>query len=744
MGIRCLGFRSPRAVADLNDLLGNLLADIAINVNMPHVMQSTIAIESNSDTSMLDVQSSAQQFAWVEQAKSDLRRLMDFLCGLRWLRAGLKRGEQKKLFTTVRMILEKNADMAYRIMIQGPEVLDDSWPASARARFGDIWQQAMDAAHEERFLHWDVTFPNLWIQQWYAQNVLSPGLGEPGMIVLPEPGATEDGFDAIIGNPPWDRIKLQEKEWLEARAPDLALAPTAATRRAGLQTLRDQGDPLAMEFDKAKARSLNLGQHIRKSGQYPLLSKGDINLYALFVERGMTLTKPYSLVGLLTPSGLYADKTTSEFFRSVSTKGRVAGLFDFENRKIFFPDIDTRFKFCALICGGSARRFPSTSYAVYLHDVATLKDPSRCFSLTPEDFRRVNPNTGTAPIFRTRRDAEITRRMYEAHPVLVDRTQPEEHKVWPVRYTNMFHMTNDSHLFKSAQELHKKGFYPVGGNRRQKGEELYLPLYEGKMVQAFDHRAASVVVNPQNLKRPGQPQVATLEEHAIAEWVPQPRFWISENLHEGPEWNLAIKHVSSPTNVRTVIGALLPRAGCGNSLPVFLSEDQATTTVSRVDCYEVACLLCANFNAFSLDFVARQKLQGQNLNLYILEQLPMIAPDTYERTFGHTTARELVCDHVLQLTYTAFDMTPFARDLGYDGPPFDWDEEDRCHLQARLDALYFHLYGLSLEDAEYILETFLIVRREDEDEFGYYRTRDLILAYMNALAAGDTESRISA
>ena len=328
--------------------------------------------------------------------------------------------------------------------------------------------------------------------------------------------------------------------------------------------------------------------------------------------------------------------------------------------------------------------------------------------------------------------------------MLVDRTQPEEHKVWPVRYTNMFHMTNDSHLFKSAQELHKKGFYPVDGNRWQKGEELYLPLYEGKMVQAFDHRAASVVVNPQNLKRPGQPQAATLEEHAIAEWVPQPRFWINESVHEGPEWNLAIKHISSPTNVRTVIGALLPRAGCGNSLPVFLSEDQATTTVSRVNCYEVACLLSANFNAFSLDFVARQKLQGQNLNLYILEQLPMIAPDTYERTFGHTTARELVCDHVLQLTYTAFDMTPFARDLGYDGPPFDWDEEVRCHLQARLDALYFHLYGLSLEDAEYILETFLIVRREDEDEFGHYRTRDLILAYMNALAAGDTESRISA
>ena len=133
----------------------------------------------------------------------------------------------------------------------------------------------------------------------------------------------------------------------------------------------------------------------------------------------------------------------------------------------------------------------------------------------------------------------------------------------------------------------------------------------------------------------------------------------------------------------------------------------------------------------------------RHLNWYIVEQLPVIAPDAYDRRFGAVTARELVRDHVLRLTYTAHDMAPFARDLGYDGPPFVWDEEERRHLRARLDALYFHLYGLGRDDAGYVLNTFPIVRREDEAQFARYRTRDLILAYLNALAAGDTETVVA-
>ena len=122
---------------------------------------------------------------------------------------------------------------------------------------------------------------------------------------------------------------------------------------------------------------------------------------------------------------------------------------------------------------------------------------------------------------------------------------------------------------------------------------------------------------------------------------------------------------------------------------------------------------------------------------------PVIAPADYDRAFGHTTARDLVRHHVLRLTYTAHDMAPFARDLGYDGPPFIWNEEKRRHLRARLDALYFHLYGLSRTDAAYILDTFPIVRRHDKAAFGHYRTKDMVRAYYNALAGGDTDTNVA-
>ena len=461
----------------------------------------------------------------------------------------------------------------------------------------------------------------------------------------------------------------------------------------------------------------------------------------------MGLVKRDGLVGLLTPSGIYADKTAARFFKDVSTAGRVAGLFDFENKKIFFRDVHASFKFCALVFGGEERKFDETKCAFFLHDTRTIEDPERCFPLEPGDFARVNANTGTAPVFRTRRAAEVTRRIYERHPVLVDRSQGEERKAWPVRYQTMFHMTNDSHLFRTASELQAEGYYPVQGNRWKKGEDMYLPLYEGKMVQAFDHRAASVVVNPENLSRPAQPLEATHQEHVNTDWLPKPQFWVSADSRRGrrtfrwPEevgWALAFKDATATTNARTMIAALVPGEAFGNTLPV-LAPDTVETPAYK-DC---ALLLAACFNSLAFDFVARQKVQGQHLNWYIVEQLPVIAPADYDRQFGSTTARELVRDHVLRLTYTAHDMAPFARDLGYDGAPYTWDEEERRHLRARLDALYFHLYGLSSDDAGYVLETFPIVRREDVKQSGRYRTRDMVLAYMNALAAGDTESEVA-
>ena len=590
------------------------------------------------------------------------------------------------------------------------------------------WREALTIARQEKFLHWEAAFPGVW-RQWQDRR-------------------PEGGFDAVIGNPPWDRIKLQEVEWFATRAPEIALAPTAAARRDAVRRLRDRGEPLAADFDAAKGRADQLGRVVRESGNYPLLGKrSDINLYSLFVERALSLVKPDGLVGLLTPSGIYADRTAARFFKNLSTTGRIGGLFDFENRRLgtalppFFPDVHSQFKFCALVFCGDKRRFKETRCGFFLHDISELEDAKRCFPLTPDDFARVNPNTGTAPVFRTRRDADITRAIYERHSVLVDRSGGKERRLWPVRYYTMLHMTNDSGLFHTARELDTDGFYRVSGNRWKKGAELCLPLYEGKMVQAFDHHAASVVVNPDNLHRPARPREATPEQHSDPSWVPEPQFWVRSDAVEWASdlgWALAFKDVTASTNIRTMIASLVPRSGFGNTLPLLIPARDGIETYRQQGWLLAACL-----NSFAFDFVARQKVQGQHLNWFIVEQLPAIAPTGYDRRFGDTSASELIRDHILRLTYTAQDMEPFARDLGYDGSPFAWNPDERRHLRARLDALHFLLYGLTREAAAYVLETFPIVRRQEEAAFGCYRTRDLILAYMNALAAGDTEEVVA-
>ncbi len=131
------------------------------------------------------------------------------------------------------------------------------------------------------------------------------------------------------------------------------------------------------------------------------------------------------------------------------------------------------------------------------------------------------------------------------------------------------------------------------------------------------------------------------------------------------------------------------------------------------------------------------------MNLYILQQLPVITRAAYDQQIGDTTATELVRDHVLRLCYTAWDLEPFARAQGYEGEPYGWDVEERRHLRARLDALYFLLYGLDRDDAAYVMDSFPITRRNDERDHGKYLTKELILGYMNALAAGDTETVIA-
>ena len=300
-----------------------------------------------------------------------------------------------------------------------------------------------------------------------------------------------------------------------------------------------------------------------------------------------------------------------------------------------------------------------------------------------------------------------------------------------------------SNQFRTRHELEEQeGAYPIGGNRFRSAAGEWVPLYEGKMVQAFDHRAASVVVNPENQHRPAQPQPATLAQHTNPDWLPDPQFWVKASRcgWTSESWVLGFKEITAPTNVRTFIAALFPTLGFGNKVPLLKAEGEERRE----------WLLGANLNATVFDFVTRQKIQGQTLNLFIIEQLPVVPSDRYEAVrFGRKTAVTIVREAVLELTYTAHDMAPFARDMGYVDqagrvkPPFLWDQDRRLKLRAKLDAIYFHLYGVTdRDDVRYIYSTFPIVEREEMTAYGRYRSCELCLAYMNALAAGDPDSNI--
>jgi hypothetical protein len=199
-------------------------------------------------------------------------------------------------------------------------------------------------------------------------------------------------------------MKLQEVEWFAARVPAIAHAQRASDRKRMVSRLRRRGDPIAADYDRAAWVAERAVGVARQIGAYPLLSSGDVNIYSLFVERALRLVRRDGIVGLLVPSGIAGDKGAAEFFRSISTTGRLAALLDFENRRTalnlepFFPDVDSRFKFCIFVAGGAARTFDHADCAFFKQDTTVAE--TQAFSLAPEDFAAVNPDTGTAPVFR--------------------------------------------------------------------------------------------------------------------------------------------------------------------------------------------------------------------------------------------------------------------------------------------------------------------------------------------------------
>lgn len=663
-------------------------------------------------------------------------------------------------------------------------------------------------AEQNRFFHWRLQFPEVFERE-------SPG------------------FDVVLGNPPWERIKLQEKEFFAVRAPEIAVARNAAARGRMIQALADSDNPtkhqLHAEFQLARHSAEASSQFVRKGGRFPLTGTGDVNLYALFAELALRLIARGSRAGIIVPTGIATDDSTKAYFDALGTGQRLASLYDFENREGLFQGVHRSYKFSLLTIADQVEVADLMFFATRIEH---LHDEDRHFQLSPDDFALINPNTRTCPVFRSKHDAELTRKLYRQAPVLIQ--ESPDRNSWGISFQAMFHMSNDSGLFHSLDELHAQGGY-LNGNYFHQGDSRYLSLYEAKMVHHYDHRFATYNTDGETIRDTTEPEkadphFAPLPRYWVNEWevvlrtadVPQDltkslkkedaekldkalRTWLAGLLmvrgetdhashllgkqvvkqgntaslfseaeetksglearklaeaHPLPddqldEWLgrfesgedrftmvedllpsrcsqylIAWRRNARSSDERTLIADMLPQVGIGDSLFVM----KPTHKGQRMAC------LYGNLNSLVLDWVARQKLGGVNFSFYYMEQLPVLPPDAYDEE-----ALDYIAPRVLELTCTSHDLTPFARDLGYEGAPFGWDPERRHQLRCELDAYYAHLYGLTRDELRYILDpadvmgadypsvTFPGLKRKEIAEFGEYRTQQRVLAAWDKL-----------
>jgi hypothetical protein len=607
--------------------------------------------------------------------------------------------------------------------------------------------EAERIAAENRFFHWHLEFPEIFAVQSHG------------------------GFDCVLGNPPWEQVQLEEKKFFASRKIEIADAPNTAVREKMIEALLDGDDydkQLYCDFISAcrNSEASSTFAHVMKDygGRFPLTGIGKVNTYALFAETISYIKCKKGRVGIIVPTGIVTDDSTKDYFMHISNKN-ITSLYSFENESFIFPDVHHSFKFCLLSLGDSE----TSDLAFFLRNIQQLNDKRRHFSLSQDEFILLNPNTKTCPIFRSEKDAELTKKIYRNVPVLI--REKDVNKVeygnsdsinpWDIQFMRMFMMDTDSYLFHNELATDR------------------LPLYEAKMMHQFDHRWATYIdfVNTINV---------TVDQKKKVDFTIKPRYWIDknevlekikgddENKKLIPKWLMGWRDITNPQTLRTVIVSIIPIYGIGNTVPIF----KFSKNIKSENCV----LLYANLNSIVLDFVARQKVGGTHINLYIIKQFPVLPPNAYSQD-----DIDFIVPRVLELTYTAVDLIPFAEDLWdctdskmrryvleqrhgtqsaafeeftkYDTahlpkktegqgkqtgladffPPFVFDPERRALLRADLDARYARLYGLSRDDLRYILdpadlmgedypsETFRVLKKNEIDEYGEYRTRRLVL-----------------
>ncbi len=570
-------------------------------------------------------------------------------------------------------------------------------------------------ARQYRFLHWHLAFPDVFRLPRRGEAPENSIAGWTG------------GFDVVLGNPPWEHAELKDEEWFATRRPDITAAPNSAKRAQMIAALKESDRSLYEAWLKDSRQASAERHFLAKSGRYPLCGRGRINTYAVFAETMRLILSPTGWVGCIVPSGIATDDTTKFFFQDLLKTGALVSFYGFDNSEGLFPAIKRSLRFGVMTArDGRIRRTRSAEFVFFAHRPEDLRDDWRRFTLSAEEIALLNPNTRTCPVFGSRRDAELTKAIYRRFPVLIKEGPPAGNPWGITLKQGLFNMSADSGLFRTREQLEADS-WRLDGNVFYRDGEQYVPLYEAKLTYQFDHRSASY--DGRKVIDLTVAQKGELTFHAM------PRYWVPaaevlDRLRDRWDgaWLLSWHRITDVnTMARTLIAGVVPWAGYGDTLPLVILP----RPVARDAAFLAACL-----NSFVCDYCARQKVGGIHLDFHVLKQLPAPSPAvasaaaTWHR---QSAVVDWMMPRVLELTYTASDLAPFARDCGYDGPPFRWNDERRFLIRSELDAAFFHLYGIGREDVGYVMDTFLIVKRDDVKRHGDYRSKRTILEIYDAM-----------
>ncbi|MEZ0358912.1 DNA methyltransferase [Mycobacterium sp. SA01] len=592
---------------------------------------------------------------------------------------------------------------AVRTLAEAPESVPDTLIA-----------QVNSLARQYRFFHWHLEFP--------------------GIFTVPDDGSADaatgwtGGFSCVVGNPPWERVKIQDKEFFgNAGRADIEGAATAAIRKRMIDKLVDDDPDLYRAYLAALRQSDGTAHLLLKSGRYPFTGQGDVNTYSVFAETMRTVAGPGGAAGIITPTGLATDKTTAPFFADTLRNHRLYAFYDFENEAKIFRDVDHRVRFAITTMTGTHRTVRRTKFAFLNRHVSDV--PEKRFQLAAKEVLALNPNTGTLPMFRSRKDADITLGIYSRHPVLIRDDDPDGNP-WGLSFARLFDMANDSGLFHTADDLADADF---NGWSYTRGKTEYVPLYEAKMLSHFDHRFSTYKGATQAQLNVGSLPRLTDDQHDDPHLESLARYWlerpkVAEYLRRDWErsWLFGWRDIARSSDSRTMAPSVLPYSAAAGGFPLAILEDASNVP-----------LLQAIWTTFAFDYIVRQKNAGTHLNMTLMRQIACPPPEAFSQPTPWLRSVELAAwtrPYVVELAYTSWRMKEYAQDMHDAGPPFRWVPERRALLRADLDAAFLHLYGLTRSDSEHVLDSFPIIRRYEERDLGEYRTRRLVLDAYDRMA----------